>query len=222
MTGCAALKTEFRGFGGIVMAFLFLAMMIGVSFTPAVAFEAFGRHGNESRDLSAFPKWHSVLHGHHQSVATAGWRGQCTYGRCAEPFWYGIIQELQRRPMLAEKLEYANSALNSAPYIRDMINWGINDYWAMPLQFLLRNGDCEDYAIAKYMALREAGVSPHQMAVAIVQDQSLNLLHAVLLVQDSGATYVLDNQIKELRQDRDIHHYSPIYAINEFAWWHFF
>ena len=42
----------------------------------------------------------------------------------------------------------------------DLAQWGVTDRWSAPLATLASGrGDCEDYAIAKYVALREAGTS---------------------------------------------------------------
>ena len=41
---------------------------------------------------------------------------------------------------------------NSVKYSDDKDIYGINDYWASPYEFLARDrGDCEDYAIAKFL-----------------------------------------------------------------------
>jgi hypothetical protein len=42
----------------------------------------------------------------------------------------------------------------------DLAQWGVTDRWSAPLATLASGrGDCEDYAIAKYVALREAGLA---------------------------------------------------------------
>ena len=43
-----------------------------------------------------------------------------------------------------------------------MAQWGVPDRWSPPLETLATGrGDCEDYAIAKYVALTAAGI-PHR------------------------------------------------------------
>jgi predicted transglutaminase-like cysteine proteinase len=45
----------------------------------------------------------------------------------------------------------------------DLAQWGVADRWSAPLEtFRTQRGDCEDYAIAKYVALRDAGVAPEE------------------------------------------------------------
>ncbi len=45
--------------------------------------------------------------------------------------------------------------------MEDIDNWGVEDYWASPLESLGKGaGDCEDYAIGKYFTLTTLGM-PH-------------------------------------------------------------
>ena len=109
--------------------------------------------------------------------------------------------------------------MNRSPYIIDPINYGVPDYWATPVQFFVKDGDCEDYAITKYLSLRSLGWPAEKMRIVVLQDMNLNIAHAVLVVQLNGKGYVLDNQISQLVTDDQILHYRPIYSINENAWW---
>ena len=109
--------------------------------------------------------------------------------------------------------------MNGVPYITDIRNYGVDDYWATPKQFLYRDGDCEDYAIAKYMSLRALGFTPEELRVVVLQDLNLRIAHAVLVVYLDQQGLILDNQIKRVVDQEKIHHYSPYYSINETAWW---
>jgi predicted transglutaminase-like cysteine proteinase len=117
------------------------------------------------------------------------------------------------------QLRSVNARLNAARYVTDPVNWGLDDYWSTLAQFLRRDGDCEDYAIAKYMLLKQLGVPVADMRVVIVMDQNLHIAHAILAVRAGSATYILDNQINDIVPDSSIRHYKPYYAINEQAWW---
>lgn len=112
-----------------------------------------------------------------------------------------------------------NGLMNEKPYIVDQKNWGKSDYWATPIEFLKRGGDCEDFAIAKYAALRAMGVPENRLRLAIVQDEIKNIPHAILVVYSEKGPIILDNQIKEVRSSNAIAHYTPIYSINRNAWW---
>ncbi len=111
--------------------------------------------------------------------------------------------------------------MNEAPYITDIRNYGVDDYWATPKQFLDRDrdGDCEDYAIAKYMSLRSLGYTPADIRLVVLQDNNLRIAHAVLVAYVDGTAFVLDNQIKQVVEHSRIRHYSPYYSINESGWW---
>ena len=43
--------------------------------------------------------------------------------------------------------------------------------------------------------------------------------HAVLVVIQGDKDLVLDNQVPQVVDSSTIHHYQPIYAVNETAWW---
>jgi predicted transglutaminase-like cysteine proteinase len=100
-----------------------------------------------------------------------------------------------------------------------MKNWGQEDYWATPFQFLKKNGDCEDYAISKYMALKALGVKVEDMRIVALQDLNLNLGHAVLVVYVGDEPQLLDNQISSVVAANSIRHYQPVFSINEEGWW---
>jgi hypothetical protein len=55
-----------------------------------------------------------------------------------------------------------NRAINLAIHpMSDLAQYGEIDVWSSPLlTFTTGSGDCEDYAIAKFVALRQAGISP--------------------------------------------------------------
>lgn len=121
---------------------------------------------------------------------------------------------------LRTQLEKINDWGNKHPYIVDQLNWGLEDYWETPYEFMTVNGDCEDYAIAKYYSLRALGVSEDKMRIMIVQDLNLGgVIHAILGVYDDDEMIILDNQIDQIMPAMKIYHYRPIYGVNENHWW---
>ena len=62
----------------------------------------------------------------------------------------------------AAKIKAVNDFYNQRlAYMEDIDNWGVQDYWASPLEALGKGaGDCEDYAIGKYFTLTSLGI-PH-------------------------------------------------------------
>lgn len=103
----------------------------------------------------------------------------------------------------------------------DSAVWKQADYWATPLETLAAGaGDCEDFAIAKYVALRALGVSEERLRIAIVHDKVKNIPHAVLVVYTSEGALILDNQNKEVLSAESLRtRYRPIFSINREFWW---
>jgi predicted transglutaminase-like cysteine proteinase len=118
-----------------------------------------------------------------------------------------------------ETLDAINRMVNAVRYIPDEENWGAPDHWATPGEFYRRSGDCEDFAIAKYVALKALGFDPSRMRIVVLVDEELRKHHAVLMVDSERGRMILDNQIAQVVRDSEIKHYRPIYSINEEAWW---
>ena len=89
-----------------------------------------------------------------------------------------------------------NRAVNLAiEHMSDLRQWGVNERWSPPLEtFTTGRGDCEDYAIAKYVALIEAGVPADDVRLVIVDDRAANDGHAVAAVHLDDGWVVLDNR----------------------------
>lgn len=118
-----------------------------------------------------------------------------------------------------ELLRYVNSFWNTWPYKEDIANWGVEDYWAIPAEFLKKSGDCEDYAIVKYFTLKELGIPAENMRIVVVRDTLRNLAHAVLAVYLNGDAYILDNLSNTVLSHSRIRQYSPQYSVNESGRW---
>ena len=169
-----------------------------------------------STDLSIFTKWTGVLQREPRQRELM--RQACGGGACMYDRWMLMIAHARKLSPQA-RLDYVNREINRSTYIEDPQNWGLVDYWETPYEFFSRSGDCEDYAITKYMTLKEAGIPPQTMRIVVLQDNNLNLLHSVLAIKLDGKIYILDNQLQQVVTDYSIHHYKPIYSINEYAWW---
>lgn len=110
--------------------------------------------------------------------------------------------------------------MNAQRYVTDDSLWGVNDYWASPSEFLSRSaGDCEDYAIAKYLSLKLLGWTDDELRIVAVKDLKLGIGHAVLVAFHNGRTLVLDNQSKQILEAERLNHYQPVYSINATSWW---
>lgn len=118
-----------------------------------------------------------------------------------------------------EKVEAVNAFYNKVRYIEDKNNWGSSDYWETPAEFASRGGDCEDFAIAKYAALKNLGFKESQLRLAIVEDTWKGIPHAILIVYTNEGAKFLDNQYKDVKQVAGFDRYRPVYSINRTGWW---
>ena len=121
-----------------------------------------------------------------------------------------------------QKIELVNNYFNNLTYREDPKLWGMEDYWANPLEFIgARGGDCEDYSITKYYALRQLGVPIEQMRIVMLVDSIRGIAHAVLAVTQGEQIYVLDNVSDLVLPHTKYEHYVPQYSVNEhFRWAH--
>ncbi len=108
-----------------------------------------------------------------------------------------------------------NRAINLA--IRptsDLAQWGVVDRWSAPLATLTTGrGDCEDYAIAKYVALTEAGISADDVKLIIVRDLAAGEDHAVVAARLGQKWIVLDNRRLTLLEDVEMAHVVPLFVL---------
>lgn len=171
----------------------------------------FGTAERSSGDLSAFTKWTAMFD---------RFSGEVNDGTSAPLIqkWRKDLSSLRGLP-LSQMASQVNDMMNKVKYIGDTRNWGKSDYWETPVEFLGKGGDCEDFAIAKYVSLRALGVPDKFMRIAIVRDLQKGIPHAILVVYTKNGPMVLDNQIKHMVAAGDIHHYKPIFSINQTAWW---
>ena len=133
--------------------------------------------------------------------------------------WIAMLGRLRGRSRV-EQLDAVNRFVNSArPYRSDEMVWGVPDYWATPLEFLSRAGDCEDYAITKYVSMRRLGMAQADLRLVVVRDTSRNVAHAVLAARVDDAWLVLDNLAPSLGPGLELTSYAPYYSVNEEARW---
>jgi predicted transglutaminase-like cysteine proteinase len=91
--------------------------------------------------------------------------------------WVELLNQNQKLDELA-KLDKVNRFFNQIPYMKDPDHWGTEDYWATPVELLASNaGDCEDYAIAKYMSLVKLGVTEEKLRITYVKVTGRNQLN---------------------------------------------
>ncbi len=148
--------------------------------------------------------------------------GNLGSGRVRLQEWAALIESSQTLSE-REQLHAVNAFFNrSLLFIDDARNWQQDDYWATPVEALLKGaGDCEDYAIAKYLTLRRLGMPSDKLRITYVKALELNQAHMVLTwyATPTSDPLVLDNLISEIRpasQRRDL---LPVYAFNAEGLW---
>jgi predicted transglutaminase-like cysteine proteinase len=126
-----------------------------------------------------------------------------------------VIAEGQAREGRA-RIGVINRAINLAiKPMSDLAQWGVADRWSAPLETLSSGrGDCEDYAIAKYVALGEAGINEDDLRLVIVRDLSLAEDHAILAVRVDEKWLLLDNRRLALLEDNELRQVEPLFALN--------
>ena len=109
-----------------------------------------------------------------------------------------------------------NRTINAAiRYTSDQDQYGVPDLWTAPLATLgAGQGDCEDYAIAKYIALRDAGFSSDDLRLLMVRDRVARQDHAVAGVRQDGRWLMLDNRHDVLLEHKDAGHFTPLFALD--------
>ncbi len=169
-------------------------------------------------NLTIFPQWLSVLERHLKELAPAGDCRETRFNQCHLKHWLAFLESIRQLDE-AEQVRKVNQYANEKPYVLDIENYGIEDYWATPQEFLNNSGDCEEYAIIKMLSLKKLGISASRMRVVVVQDTNLRVAHAVMSLNVNRDIMILDNQIKEVISHKNIFHYVPVYSVGENQWW---
>ena len=80
-------------------------------------------------------------------------------------------------------------------------------------------GDCEDYAIAKYVALKESGEPLSNLRIVNVHDEIAEEDHALAAVRLEGRWLILDNRRMAIIEDTYVRNYQPLYVFSETGIW---
>src|SRR5262249_28591683 len=119
-----------------------------------------------------------------------------------------------------------NNFFNQLEYQSDLVVWGKEDYWATPDEFLEKGaGDCEDFAIAKYMTLRQLNISQEKLLICYMKmqkpEKTCDLPHILLTYTQSpqSVPLVLDNFKKAILPLNERTDLTPLYCFNEEGFW---
>ena len=130
------------------------------------------------------------------------------------------IVELGAKHEGRARFGWINRAVNlSIRPASDWAQYGNVDYWASPLQTLGSGaGDCEDYAIVKYVVLRELGIDESDLRFVIVRDDRHQTDHAIVAVRHEQRWLILDNRTMAVLGAEDVA-YRPLFALDRQNAW---
>ena len=140
----------------------------------------------------------------------------------------GLTQRLQSASDI-EKLTQINDFFNQKiQFVDDIEVWGISDYWATPLESIGHQaGDCEDFAIAKYVFLKKLNIDNNRLKLTYVRAQIQNgdtrafRAHMVLSYYQTPQSepLILDNLTPEILPASSRKDLSPIFSFNDTGLW---
>jgi predicted transglutaminase-like cysteine proteinase len=116
-----------------------------------------------------------------------------------------------------EKLDAVNRFFNDVRYASDMKVYNKKDYWATPWEFLGKDmGDCEDYVISKYFALRYLGIDSKKLFFTYVKSTKFKAAHMVLTYFKTPRSepLILDNNNRKIFPASKRKDLIPIYNFN--------
>src|ERR1700731_3675901 len=139
--------------------------------------------------------------------------------RCVSPAalrLLAIVDNARARDGRA-RLGEINRAINLAIRpMSDLAQYGQADVWSSPLvTFAHGAGDCEDYAIAKFVALRLAGIPSDDLRIVVVHDNLNGEDHAVAAARLDGHWLTLDNRRMAMVEDDNARNYRPLFVIDQ-------
>jgi len=184
----------------------------------------FGSTEISSANLEALPQWARVLSKmkteRKQFRACLDNAAACSTAGLKS--WREVAAAARGKPQL-EQLKTVNGYFNRWPYKIDRELYGVSEFWATPQEFMKRSGDCEDYSIAKFFALRDLGYDNERLRIVILMDRIRRIGHAVLAVYGMGDILILDSLTDLVFSHKKYKHYVPQYSMYETtSWAHFY
>jgi len=121
------------------------------------------------------------------------------------------------------RLGFINRAVNLAiSPTSDEAQWRVTDHWSSALETLQsERGDCEDYAIVKYLALLDSGMSEADLKIVLMRSIFPNEDHAVVAARVDDEWLILDNRTLTLVRDRNLTRTVPVFVLDQVGVWRF-
>jgi len=129
----------------------------------------------------------------------------------------------------ADKLRLANTFFNErVRFVDDEVVWGERDYWATPLEVMgRRQGDCEDFSVAKYATLLLLNVPLDKLRLVYVKavfggpTSRVTRAHMVVAyyADPESPPLILDNLIPEILPATQRPDLAPVFSFNSAGLW---
>lgn len=142
--------------------------------------------------------------------------------------WQQLLTELEQEAE-STQIEKINSFFHSnVRYDTDLRLYGVEDYWATPAQTLsLGRGDCEDYAIAKYISLRRLGIADEKLRLIYVRARiggarsNITEAHMVLgyYATPDAEPLILDSLLSQILPASERPDLTPVFSFNIAGLW---
>ena len=143
--------------------------------------------------------------------------------------WQQLTMDAGTMTGTENKLRRVNEFFNRHIFfVEDREVWGQSDYWATPMELLAKGkGDCEDFTIAKYFTLLNAGIADEQLRLVYVKariggpNSTLTQAHMVLAYYPTpdAEPLVLDNLITDIRAASRRPDLTPVFSFNSQGIW---
>lgn len=130
--------------------------------------------------------------------------------------WAIHLENFSTLPIV-QQLETVNFLGNRLPYSSEK-----SETWRHPKVFFVEGGDCDCYAVTKYLLLRHLGFTDEHVRLTVVRKVGGRSYHMVVVVrggQDRFRTYLLDNASDQVRTVLYSAEYTPFISLNERGVW---
>lgn len=193
-------------------------LQLGMQVRAAAVSEPFGLTASPVNAGPVYDKWRTLSHKlddeRVQLALCDGDRDGCVSDAALQLL---TIVDLGRARAGRGRFGEVNRAINLA--IRassDLAEYGALDVWSSPLStFAHGAGDCEDFAIAKFAALRQAGVPAEDLRIIIMRDIFHGQDHAVTAARLDGRWLMLDNRRMAMVEDGYVRNFRPLFVMDE-------
>ncbi|UYG01998.1 transglutaminase-like cysteine peptidase [Halomonas sp. LR3S48] len=140
--------------------------------------------------------------------------------------WFALLDRLQGADLDIQLREVNDFFNRRVRWLEDVQIWGAEDYWATPLETMgKRQGDCEDYSIAKYVTLKELGVPGSRLRMIYVRARigrsQIVQAHMVLGYYETptAVPQILDNLVPSITPATQRTDLDPVFSFNSEGLW---